>query len=266
MGGRSYNETALLGLPLHWNDGGMTDGRLHNALAEALDLIVGSMGRTWKLPVATAGDLPPTLNGAGDARVVIDEDAIHVWSGAAWVKTQPGLHAPTHEGGSDPISPAGIGAEPAFAKNTAFNLDFGIGAGDVCEGDDARLFDARLPLAPTEASATATTTTTGATDGLLAGVTLTPGAGNYLVWFSTSVDHDSSNESIWVSLYVNGVQVPDTERFFKRGGAAADTGGPLSFNKYITGVGVGQAVEVRWRTTAATASAYQRTLNLLKVA
>lgn len=119
---------------------------------------------------------------------------------------------------------------------------------------------------PTEATATATTTTTGATDGLLAGMTLTPGAGNYMVWFSTSVDHTAANDSIWVSLYVNGVQVPDTERLFRRGGAAADTAGPLAFNKYITGVGAGQVVEVRWRTTGATANAYQRTLTLMKVA
>lgn len=60
----------------------------------------------------------------------------------------PTAHAPTHEGGSDPISPAGIGAEPTISpKNTAFNKDFGSGAGDVCEGDDARLSDARTPLA-----------------------------------------------------------------------------------------------------------------------
>ena len=35
--------------------------------------------------------------------------------------------------------------EPAFAKNTAFNKDFGSGSGDVCEGDDSRLTDDRDP-------------------------------------------------------------------------------------------------------------------------
>ncbi len=37
--------------------------------------------------------------------------------------------------------------EDAFTKNTAFNKDFGTAAGTVCEGNDARLSDARTPLA-----------------------------------------------------------------------------------------------------------------------
>jgi hypothetical protein len=41
------------------------------------------------------------------------------------------------------------GKESAFAKNTAFNKDFGSAAGTVCEGDDGRLSDARTPLAHT---------------------------------------------------------------------------------------------------------------------
>lgn len=90
MGGRAYKFTPLLALPLHWNDGGMTDGHLHNALAEALDLIVGSMGRTWKNPVTTTGDLPMVLNALGDARVVTDEARIYVWDGLRWVPSNEG--------------------------------------------------------------------------------------------------------------------------------------------------------------------------------
>ena len=63
------------------------------------------------------------------------------------VSSDPKDHASTHEGGTDPITPAGIGAEPAFSKNGAFNKDFGSGAGTVCEGNDARLSDSRTPLA-----------------------------------------------------------------------------------------------------------------------
>ena len=37
------------------------------------------------------------------------------------------------------------GKEDAFTKNTAFNKDFGASSGDVCEGDDTRLSDARTP-------------------------------------------------------------------------------------------------------------------------
>ena len=39
-----------------------------------------------------------------------------------------------------------INYEPEFSKNTAFNKDFGTGAGTVAEGSDARLSDARTPI------------------------------------------------------------------------------------------------------------------------
>lgn len=40
-------------------------------------------------------------------------------------------------------TPISIGAEPAFAKNTAFNKNFGSAAGTVCQGNDSRLSNAR---------------------------------------------------------------------------------------------------------------------------
>jgi hypothetical protein len=41
------------------------------------------------------------------------------------------------------LNPSDIGAEPAFTKNSAFNKEFGNGAGTVCEGSDTRLSNAR---------------------------------------------------------------------------------------------------------------------------
>lgn len=41
------------------------------------------------------------------------------------------------------VTPALIGAEPAFSKNTAFNKNFGTEAGTVCQGNDSRLTNAR---------------------------------------------------------------------------------------------------------------------------
>lgn len=38
------------------------------------------------------------------------------------------------------------GKEPAFNKNTGFNKNFGNTAGTVCQGNDSRLSDARVPL------------------------------------------------------------------------------------------------------------------------
>ena len=52
--------------------------------------------------------------------------------------------------GNDPnfattMTNALAGKEPAFAKNTAFNKAFGSAAGTVCQGNDARLSDQRIP-------------------------------------------------------------------------------------------------------------------------
>lgn len=41
------------------------------------------------------------------------------------------------------LTPAQVGAEPAFTKNSAFNKNFGTAAGTVCQGNDGRLSDAR---------------------------------------------------------------------------------------------------------------------------
>jgi hypothetical protein len=48
---------------------------------------------------------------------------VKFWDGALWKNLE------------DLVTLAGIGAEPAFSKNTAFNKDFGSGTGQVCEGD-----------------------------------------------------------------------------------------------------------------------------------
>ena len=46
-------------------------------------------------------------------------------------------------------SDIGINVEAFFTKNTAFNKSFGTGVSTVCQGNDARLSDARIPLGHT---------------------------------------------------------------------------------------------------------------------
>lgn len=41
------------------------------------------------------------------------------------------------------LTPAQVGAEPTFTKNSAFNKNFGSSAGTVCQGNDSRLSNAR---------------------------------------------------------------------------------------------------------------------------
>jgi hypothetical protein len=116
----------------------------------------------------------------------------------------------------------------------------------------------------TEASATADDTTTSPTDVLMADMTVTPGAGDYMVWFSTSVEDSAANGVVGVSLYINGVQVARTERTYQNAQHGPTTT-PLAFQTAVTGVLDAQAVEVRWRTDSGTATAHQRTLTVLRV-
>jgi len=114
------------------------------------------------------------------------------------------------------------------------------------------------------ATATGTTTTTSSSDGLMNSMTLTPGAGTYLAMFSSSISH-SNPDSIYVSLYGNSVQVAASERRvtnadLKLSGSVF----PVATQAMIT-VAAAQAIEVKWRTPGATATAYQRTLTLIKV-
>ena len=68
-------------------------------------------------------------------------------------------------------------------------------------------------LTVTQATASADTTTTSTSQVLINGMTLTPAAGTYMVWFSTSVDHSNQVTAITTSIYVGGVTVnPETKR------------------------------------------------------
>lgn len=118
-----------------------------------------------------------------------------------------------------------------------------------------------------QATATADATTTSATYVLLTGMTLTPAAGTYLVMFSTSVDHNTDNADVFVNIYVGGAIVAHTERQATPQntafGAATQSIGLAT--QTIATVNGSQAIEARWRTTAATATAHERTLTIVRL-
>ncbi len=183
------------------------------------------------------------------------------------------------------IRAGSAGADGGFGGNAGANLSLRAGAGTGAGADgivDAGFEDLNVPAGtsfqiggnalsvdftqakmdailrtPDQVTATGDTTTTSPTDVFMSGMTITPGAGNYFVKFSSSFEHSTNSETINVSLYVGGVQVAHTERQFQRGSGSSGAG--LSFEAYVTGVTGGQAIELRWRTSAATATAHERT-------
>lgn len=123
------------------------------------------------------------------------------------------------------------------------------------------------PLVKTQVTATGDDSTTSSTDVLMSGMTITPGVGDYLVMFSTSVDSDLNNVTIFVALYVGGVKVGHTDRQFKRGAASADTTAGIALQAHIIGLTVAQAIEIKWRVTGTgspIATAHARTMTLAR--
>jgi len=68
---------------------------------------------TWKEPSATVGDLPPTGNQVGDARIVISPASVYVWDGSSWQNVSSG-------GGG---SPGGVSGTVQFNDSGNFDGD-----------------------------------------------------------------------------------------------------------------------------------------------
>jgi len=96
----------------------------------------------------------------------------------------------------------------------------------------------------TQVSATADTTTTSTSDVLVDSMTITPGAGDYHIWFSGSVECSAGYQ--YISLYVNGVQEAHTEREIRTEGSIPNTPFSVATHARVTGVTAGQAIEVQW--------------------
>lgn len=116
--------------------------------------------------------------------------------------------------------------------------------------------------ASSEVVGTSTITTSGTTAVLMTGMTTTPGAGTYLVWFSGDCSHNTNGSTTWMSIYSAGVLVTASERPSPRVNAAQQNSWCCVARVTVT---AGQAIEGRWRTTAATATNTRRSLVLVKV-
>ena len=117
-----------------------------------------------------------------------------------------------------------------------------------------------------QATGTTTITTTSTSYVQMSGMSLTPGAGTYLVMFSTSVLPPEDFNQL-ISLYVAGSQVIHTERQAQTAIAAhsdGPSGAGMSFQTIETLTG-GQTLDVRWRVTGGTGTTYERTLTLVRI-
>lgn len=112
-------------------------------------------------------------------------------------------------------------------------------------------------------SATGNTTTTSTTDVLLNAMTLTPGKGNYIAYFSSTNSNSNNNRTNTFSIYVNGVLVADSVRDIMDSNNSISTA--VNIMTRLLDVEDGQAIEVRWKVSANTGTVYQRTFSLKKI-
>lgn len=156
--------------------------------------------------------------------------------------------------GSTPSIPA-TGKVKLYAKTD----------GNLYQQDDAgletNLSDTGSPFSDI-ATATATTTTTSTTFVLVAGMTITPAAGTYAVFFSTSLSSDLKDVTASVSIYAGGILRAASERDHFL--STITNKREIGTQSRVTVDGA-QAIEARYKTTGGTLSAHQRNLMIIKV-
>ena len=115
----------------------------------------------------------------------------------------------------------------------------------------------------TMVNGTSTLTTTSITDvALPTPMSVTPGAGDYLVTFTGNVSNSNTDKAVIMSIYSNGTQLPYTEMTYQGQGNDKNQ---IAMNAYVTGLGAGQAIDIRWRVQANTGTVTNRCMIVQKV-
>ena len=105
--------------------------------------------------------------------------------------------------------------------------------------------------------------TSSLSDVLLGGMTSTPGAGNYLVFFSGEAEHDDDAGVITVSVYVGGVLVGSSISQVSL--KPKNSSKCISTMAYLNGVADGQAIDITWRVNLGEGLFHRRRLIVQKI-
>jgi len=105
-------------------------------------------------------------------------------------------------------------------------------------------------------------TTGSGSDILATGMTLTPAAATYRVFFTGSITHNQRGPEINMSVYAGGTKNSASECNASHGRDQTDAGFCCVAEVTVNG---SQAIEGRWRTSQSTATMMERTLFILKI-
>jgi len=188
----------------------------------------------------------PISNGGTNSSTALNNNRVMVSSGGSIVE------APALTNGQ--LLVGSTGAAPVATNLTAGNgIAITNSAGGITIANQPSI---------NQVSATNDITTTSTSDVVVTGMTVTPGAGDYLVFFTGSLENTNANKQGTVSIYSNGVQIAASEI---QSQMPANRPVPISTNAYITGLGAGQAIDIRWNVVGNTGTFHQRTLIVQRV-
>ena len=106
------------------------------------------------------------------------------------------------------------------------------------------------------------TTTTSLVDVVLQDMVISPGFGDWIVFFDGSVSNTDDRDQGTVSIYVDGTKINHSTR---------QSQGNKEIRLYvgtravITGLSDGQTIDVRWNVLGGTGTFHERTLTALKI-
>lgn len=198
--------------------------------------------------------------GAGRSNDVPNIAENNVWmgnaSGVATATSRDGLdRTAIHDDTASEISAVTEKTSPVAA-------DLALIEDSADSNNKKRIQLGNIPIAVSQASATASTTITSTTPTVINSMTITPGAGDYVAFFSSYGVTDAGGDQVFYGIYSNGSQVTHSVRR-----KDADDANVLYTQAYITGLGASQAIDARgWNESAGkTSTIYERSLILVKV-
>jgi len=210
----------------------------------------------------------------------------------------PASHAASHEdGGADEISVAGLsgaladpqapsthGADHVSTGPDAIPAAVAAGASGLLTGADKTKLNGVEALADvtdaanvaaagaltaagiTTVDATTLSTETSTTYVAIDSMTITPGAGSFLVWFSAMILGSADDEQMIFGIHVNGVLVAASERDLPKGTNKDKNDTALSIHCKVS-AGAAETVDVRWKQPSGvqTMQITARTMTAIKV-
>lgn len=80
-------------------------------------------------------------------------------------------------------------------------------------------------------------------------------AGVYFLSFGTPFTHSTASAFIYTSIYISGNSVNNSELMWGRGGSQGNITTLHGYSNFLINLSTTSNIEIRWRTSAATASA-----------